>query len=71
MTDLAGSKSLISSQTFWGIAIASIPWLQDELTQISALPNLPHWAILVTGLLGSLIALVGRVSADKKISSIV
>lgn len=62
---MSGSKSLLTSKTFWGammmLASTAGTYFKVEIGDPSA------WVTAITGLAGSVLAIIGRVKAVKRI----
>lgn len=63
-------KSLLSSKTVWGAAIASIPWMSDLFATAASTPGIPHALSIGLGALGTGLVVIGRILASKQITTI-
>lgn len=72
MGQLKASKSMLKSKSIWGGIMALIPSLDLLLPHFGIIPVgvLPDLLNIVLGTAGSLLAIWGRVKADRKIDKI-
>lgn len=66
---LVEEKPLSKSKTFWGVLIALVPVIDTGLSLIGVVPagTLSEGAGILVSAAGSLLAIYGRVKAEKKI----
>jgi hypothetical protein len=64
------TTALIKTKTFWGVTVAALPWMTDLVSQLAGTPNLPHGVAVALGAAGSVLALVGRIAANKTVTGL-
>lgn len=64
------TKGLLTSMTIWGGGLVLLPELVEAINAIAASGVLPSKVASILHTVGALLAIFGRVRADKKISGL-